>query len=99
MTYSHLLSLLEEAKMSPEQLGKRLGISGMTVRRWRDEPPSKDLPKLYEKALVDLIQELVAEGKLSSDSSLAKAIIAENAAWPAASSGQSLGITEKMLEE
>ncbi len=85
--------------MSPEQLAKRLGISGMTVRRWQAQSSSKELPQLYEKALVGVIQELVAEGKISSASPAAKAVIAEGATWPVASTGNSLGITQNMLQE
>jgi uncharacterized membrane protein YkvA (DUF1232 family) len=99
MRYSHLLSLMEEADLSPEQLAKRLGISGMTVRRWQRQPGNKELPKLYEKSLVGVIQELVTEGKLPPESPAVKAVIAEEGSWTLPSSVDSLGITQNMLQE
>jgi len=97
MRYSHLLSLVEDAHLSPEQLGKRMGISGMTVRRWREKPPKGDLPTLYQKALQDVVSELVAENRLSLDSVVVKNITAEGASWPTVSSNNSLGVTHGML--
>jgi uncharacterized membrane protein YkvA (DUF1232 family) len=90
---------MEQADLSPEQLAKRLGISGMTVRRWQQQPGNKDLPKLYEKSLVGVIQELVTEGKIPPESPAVKAVIAEGGAWSLPSSVNSLGITQNMLQE
>jgi uncharacterized membrane protein YkvA (DUF1232 family) len=84
--------------MSPEQLGKRLGISGMTVRRWEEKDPQEKLPLLYEKALHDVVRDLVAENRLSLDSSVVKAFSAEGANLPVMSAGNSLGITQNMLK-
>jgi uncharacterized membrane protein YkvA (DUF1232 family) len=99
MTYSHLLSLLKDAHLSPEQLAKRLGISGMTVRRWQEKDPHEELPLLYQKALQDVVRQLVAESRLSLDSPVVKAITAEGAKLPMVTSENSLGITQGMLQE
>jgi len=77
MRYSHLLTLEREAKLSPEQLAEKLGVSGMTLRRWRDQPGEKDLPALYAKALIGVIYQLVNEGRLSIGSSSVKVVVAE----------------------
>jgi len=99
MRYSHLLSLLEDTDMSPEQLAKRLGISGMTVRRWGEKDPREELPLLYEKALQAVVRQLVAEGQLRLDSSVVKAITVEGANLPIVSADNSLGITQDMLQQ
>jgi uncharacterized membrane protein YkvA (DUF1232 family) len=99
MTYSHLLSLLKEANMSPEQLGKRLGVSGMTVRRWQDKNSNEELPLLYQKALQDVVHQLVAESQLSLDSHIVKAITTQGNNLPVVSTNNSLGITQNMLKE
>jgi uncharacterized membrane protein YkvA (DUF1232 family) len=98
MQYSHLLSLLEEARMSPEQLGKRLGVSGMTVRRWGEKHSHEELPLLYQKALQDVVRQLVAESRLSLDSSSVKALTAEGKNLPMVSADNSLGVTQNMLK-
>lgn len=99
MTYSHLLNLEKEANLSPEQLAKRLGISGMTLRRWRGKNPHEELPVLYQKALQDAVRELAAEGRLTLDSPAVKAITVEGAQLPMVSADNSLGITQTMLQE
>ena len=78
MTYSHLLSIMKEANLLPEQLAGKLGISGMTVRRWKAERPAEDLPKLYENALINVIYELIAEGKLPTNHFSVQSFIARN---------------------
>jgi uncharacterized membrane protein YkvA (DUF1232 family) len=65
MRNSHLLSIQKEAHLSPEQLAERIGISGMTLRRWRQGSTNQNLPKIYERALVGVIGDLMAEGRFS----------------------------------
>jgi uncharacterized membrane protein YkvA (DUF1232 family) len=84
--------------MSPEQLAKRLGVSGMTVRRWGDKDPHEKLPLLYEKALQDVVRQLVAESRLSLDSSAVKAITDKGTDMPMMSADNSLGVTQDMLK-
>lgn len=98
MNYSHLLSLLHDAQISPEQLGKRLGISGNTVRRWREKNPHEKLPILYEKALHDVVRQLVAENRLSLESSAVKAVSDEGASLPILAADNTLGVTQNMLK-
>ena len=77
MKYSHLLTIQKEAKLSPEQLAGKLGVSGMTLRRWRDQPLGRDLPPLYAKAMIGAVHQLVNDGRLSVASSSVKAVVAE----------------------
>jgi uncharacterized membrane protein YkvA (DUF1232 family) len=97
MLYSHLLSILQEAQLSPEQLAKRMGISGMTVRRWEDKDPHEELPLLYQKALQDVVSQLVAESHLRLDSAVVKAVAVEGTGLTVVSADNSLGITRTML--
>jgi uncharacterized membrane protein YkvA (DUF1232 family) len=68
MKTSHLLTLSSEARISPEDLGSSLGISGMTLRRWMKRPPSAPIPKFYHRAFADEIVRLWMEGRLKEDS-------------------------------
>jgi len=81
MKSSDLQILLNDAKLSPEELGKRLGISGMTLRRWVKSRPGALIPQFYERALSDEIIRLWMEGRLLED--------AESVKW-AMTQGQSL---------
>ncbi len=75
MTFQHLLSLLDESGLSPEQLGQRMDISGMTIRRWRSQDPKAEVPKIYRKAFADLVPQLIHEGLISPNSSAVRAIM------------------------
>ncbi|MFO1518160.1 MAG: DUF1232 domain-containing protein [bacterium] len=77
MKYSLLFELLEEARLSHEQLGARLGLSGMTLRRWQEEDREKPLPRLYELALRDTVHQLLVDGKLSPASPLVQKVFEE----------------------
>jgi len=98
MNYSHLLTLMKEAGFSPEQLAERLGVSGMTLRRWRHAPKNETLPPLYEKALVSVIYELVGEGKLSIDSPLTKAVMNDHTWGPFETASTQLGFSKETLK-
>lgn len=86
------------ADLSPEQLGKRLGISGMTLRRWKAHPPSGDLPMIYEKALIGVIHELVGEGKLPMTHPAVQAVMTPNQWDPMATAVSALGIEPATLK-
>lgn len=59
---------MDDAGLSPEQMGDRMGLSGMTIRRWRDpKNRNRPLPKLYENALIGVTQQLIAEDKIKPD--------------------------------
>lgn len=64
MRYSQALSLLDKSGRSPERAARELGVSGMTLRRWRDRPPQEELPELYRLAFVPLLRRLIGEGVL-----------------------------------
>lgn len=68
MRISKLLKLIDETGLSPERAAKRLGVSNMTIRRWRTAPARAALPAMYERAFEPVLWELVAEGLLKEES-------------------------------
>lgn len=68
MTYSQLLTVIDSSGLSPEDIAPALGISNMTLRRWRKQPGHKSLPKSYRRTAVEGVYQLIADGKLSFDS-------------------------------
>jgi len=68
--------------MSPEDLATRLGLSGMTLRRWKNEDQNRPLPRIYRKAYVDAVYDLILEGRLSSESDSAKNIFKKDVRKP-----------------
>ena len=89
---------MEEAKLSPEQMAERLGISGMTLRRWEKQKKDPELPKLYEKALSGVIYELVSEGLLSAESQTIRLMMTDNHWTPFAAAASHLGISPEALK-
>jgi uncharacterized membrane protein YkvA (DUF1232 family) len=75
MRVSHLRSLLEEAHLSPEQLGQRVQLSGMTLRRLLKRPDSDALPEAYRSLVRQGVYGLIIEGKLKADGPVAKFIV------------------------
>ncbi len=99
MITSHLLTLLREAKLSPEQLGSRIGVSGMTLRRCRMRSPARPLPGIVEKKFVDAVYQLASEGRLSVDSASVKNMLANKHYIPFRMAITHLGCSEAMLEQ
>lgn len=98
MKFSHMFRLMREAELSPEYLGKRLGISGMTLRRWRLQPGDRELPKIYSTALEGVVYELATEGKLKNESPVVQAAMAETRWASFSSAATNLGITWDRLQ-
>jgi uncharacterized membrane protein YkvA (DUF1232 family) len=99
MTQDHLSTLLKETDMTPEQLAVRLGISGMTLRRWADLPRNEPIPVLYERAIYETVYEFMAEGKLSIDAEIVKYVIKEDKNYSIMAAIQSLGIDKNFIEK
>ncbi len=64
MTYSQLLIVLNKTGDSPEEFGRRIGLSGMTIRRWLRKPEDGRIPRVYLPAIRETCLALVAEGRL-----------------------------------
>jgi len=92
MQYSHLLKIFQESGLSHEQFAERLDLSGMTLRRWEKDPPEGDLPKMYERALIDCTYELSLKGGLNPDSPAVAEVLKENSPAPIQLALKNLGL-------
>jgi uncharacterized membrane protein YkvA (DUF1232 family) len=93
MKISHLLKMVKEAGLTPEELGKPLGLSGMTLRRWMKQAPTKDLPKFYERAFADEGIRLWMDGLLQPRSEIVQWALAEAQILGFQAVIKSLGVT------
>jgi uncharacterized membrane protein YkvA (DUF1232 family) len=64
MLYRQLLSILEKANISPEKAADELGVSGMTLRRWRSKGADEELPEMYRRAFEAMLRRLIGEGRV-----------------------------------
>ena len=64
MNYSQALDVVDKAGLSPERAAEELGVSGMTLRRWRSKPRNETLPEIYRAAMEPLLRRLIGEGIL-----------------------------------
>jgi uncharacterized membrane protein YkvA (DUF1232 family) len=76
MQIGQTLDLLDKTGLSPESAARELGVSGMTLRRWRDKPRTEELPEIYRAAMEPLLRRLVGEGVLHpEDADVAAALV------------------------
>lgn len=68
MNFTQLNLVLQETKLSPEQLAPVFDVGSMTVRRWQKEPGAKKVPSGHRWSIIQSIYKLVLEGKLSTES-------------------------------
>lgn len=98
MTYKQLLDLLATAAVSPEKASAELGVSGMTLRRWRDKPAGAELPELYRRAFEPTVRRLLGEGALHpEDPAVVAALTAPEEHF--SKSVMAMGITHDILEQ
>lgn len=96
MTYRQLFRIMKRAKLSPEQFGSLIGISGMTIRRWRKTPSDAVLPEIYAGAVVRALRRLVVERRLSStEPDVQQALKADWLPFDVAASG--MGLSSEVL--
>ncbi|HTB34349.1 MAG TPA: YkvA family protein [bacterium] len=93
MQISHLLTLMDEAELSPEALAERLGVSNMSVRRWMKQPAKKAIPAIYGKATEDCVYQLMIEGRLEATSGSAQWAIQQSRNLPFHASLSRLGFS------
>lgn len=72
---SQLSELLHVSKSSPEEFGARMGISGMTLRRWIKSHANKPLDSSYNSQMQKAVYELIAEDRISQDNPIAQLVI------------------------
>jgi uncharacterized membrane protein YkvA (DUF1232 family) len=99
MRYRQLTRLLDRAKLSPEKAARELGVSGMTLRRWRGKASDAKLPELYRRAAEPLVRRLVAEGLVHPEDPDAAAVFARSGGDPFQKTLLAVGITPEVLAE
>ncbi len=97
MNVAQLFILLNEAHMSPEDLATRLGLSGMTLRRWKKAKTNVKLPPLYANAYSNVVYDLILEGKLSCHSKSAKYVFSKDELKPLQVRMSALGVTKDFI--
>jgi uncharacterized membrane protein YkvA (DUF1232 family) len=96
MTNSHLLTLMSESKLSPEALGARIGISGMSIRRWLKERENTEIPDPYASAFQLTVQKMIVEGMLPGTSQSALWSFEAIGGLPQTASLHAMGYNAKM---
>lgn len=76
MTYAQLFSMIKDARLSGEEAARRLGISHMTLHRWRSRPGHRRIDPIYERAFETSAYEWISEGLLPVEASTARALFA-----------------------
>jgi uncharacterized membrane protein YkvA (DUF1232 family) len=96
---SQLFDFLVESNLTIDQMAERIGISGMTLRRWKkDQPNDETLPSLYEKSFIDVVYQSVSEERISQNSETVKALV-QNGHYMSLPIAQNyLGITAETLK-
>lgn len=98
MRYAQLLSLLDKTELSPEKAAGELGVSGMTLRRWRAKSADAELPEMYRRAFEPLLRRLIGEGRVHpEDSDAAAALFSPDDPFQRTLLG--LGITHDILRD
>jgi len=98
VNYSHLKILLKDSGFSPEQLGSRIGMSGMTLRRWSELPSDHQVPELYKSAFQEVVYELLAEGTLPKESEVVAVVLTEAEGSSFSAAIKNLGFTEDFMK-
>ncbi len=98
MQFRHLFALLDQTELSPEKAAAELGVSGMTLRRWRSKAADEEVPDMYRRALEPLVRRLIGEGRIHpEDPNAQAAMTAMDDPFQKTLIG--LGITHRILEE
>jgi len=99
MNKSHIFNFLEESGLGLDDVAARLGVSGMTLRRWKKDLPNDDiLPPIYEKAFIDVVYQLVSEERIPRNSPTVEALTREGHYMPLDIVKTYLGITSDTLK-
>jgi uncharacterized membrane protein YkvA (DUF1232 family) len=98
MRYRQLLAVLDKAGISPEKAAGELGVSGMTLRRWRAKGPDEKLPEMYRRAFEPLLRRLIGEGRIHPEDADAASALAPMTD-PFQKTLLGLGITHEILRD
>lgn len=88
-----MLSLLNATGYSPEELGKMIGVSGMTLRRWLKKEVPVPVPSVYVSAIRDACYKLIAENRLDPNLPVVRDILADSPSVEYQAAIQNLGLS------
>lgn len=71
MTYGEFFALIGETGLSPERAAERLGVSNMTLRRWRSRPPGAALSAVHARAFKPVFAGWMADGTIRANAKAA----------------------------
>jgi len=77
MTYQQLFEMIDAARLTAGDAALRLGVSHMTLHRWRSRPKYRRLAPVYERAFQTTALELVNDGRLPVESAITQALLAK----------------------
>ncbi len=92
MKNSHLLIVMKEANLSPEEFSRRIDVSNMTLRRWLEKPAGHKIPELYVHEFRRAVYELIGEKRLDADSPTVRSILMSEDFRSANAAIKSLGL-------
>lgn len=98
MQYSQLFRLIDDAGVSPEAAAARLGVSGMTLRRWRSKPGREELPAMYARAFEPAFYQMVNDGTLAPDLPSVRGLMQGSIPAAVQSAVKNVGFSATMLE-
>jgi uncharacterized membrane protein YkvA (DUF1232 family) len=93
MKTSQMLRLLDATGCSPEELGKMIGVSGMTLRRWLRKD-AMVVPSVYVAAIRDTCYRLIAENRLDPGLPVVREILADAPSNEYQAAVQNLGLSK-----
>jgi uncharacterized membrane protein YkvA (DUF1232 family) len=97
MMNSSLFAVVEESGLSPEEFGKIIGVSGMSLRRWISKDSKAEVAKAYRPAVREAVYELLANGTLNPSSSSVQELIKNEYLFQSKAAIKNLGIEEALL--
>jgi uncharacterized membrane protein YkvA (DUF1232 family) len=97
MMNSSLFAVVEESGLSPEEFGKIIGVSGMSLRRWISKDSKAEVAKAYRPAVREAVYELLANGTLNPSSSSVQELIKNEYLFKSKAAIKNLGIEEALL--
>ena len=98
MTYSQLLKIINRTELSAEQLAPAFGVSNMTIRRWREKPGSHEVPKAYERLLVEAVRQMVIDGRLSAEEPEVSELLAASSENSVQAALKGMGVSDGDLQ-
>lgn len=97
MTYAQLFAMIKDAGLSGEEAARRLGISHMTLHRWRARPGHRRVDPIYERSFETSAYEWISEGLLPVTAPTARALFARPGTQAFTAALRNLGLTTDSL--